>query len=148
MQCSKLAIPQSSQAWIFMNRQRSYHEELFLRKKASKSNLFDFSLLYPLEKGNIGLEASQGAFLYLDRLSVNQIDKANFLWRAFWYKIKKKKRFVFCGLYTASAIFLKKYTTFQNHKWPPTKMHTTPDTMFGHSFSCSFTWCDLICSKC
>ena len=34
------------------------------------------------------------------------------------------------------------YTSFQSHKWPQTKMYTISDTVFWHSFSCSFTWCD------
>ena len=39
-------------------------------------------------------------------------------------------------------------TTFNRHKWPLTEMHTTFNTIFGHSFSCSFTWCYSFCSEC
>ena len=39
-------------------------------------------------------------------------------------------------------------TFFQRHKWPQTKMHTNSNIIFGHSFSCSFTWWDPFCSEC
>ena len=39
-------------------------------------------------------------------------------------------------------------TSFQRLKWPQTKMHTISYTIFRHSFSCSFTWCDPFCSEC
>ena len=39
-------------------------------------------------------------------------------------------------------------TSFKMLKWPQTKMHTISDTIFRHSFSCSFTWCDPFCSEC
>ena len=42
----------------------------------------------------------------------------------------------------------KGYTSFQRQKWPQTKMHTNSDIIFGHSFSCSFTWCDPFYSTC
>ena len=40
------------------------------------------------------------------------------------------------------------YKSFQRHKWLKTKMHTVTDTLFRHSFSCSFTKCDSLYSEC
>ena len=41
--------------------------------------------------------------------------------------------------------YVKVITSFQRLKWPQTKMHTISDTIFGHSISFSFTWCDPFC---
>ena len=38
-------------------------------------------------------------------------------------------------------------TSFQRYKRPETKMHTSSDFIFGHNFSCSFTWRDSFCSE-